>query len=299
MHRYRIVAQISLILFILNLVLAAPTVEQEIHGAHDDEMVVAEASQDSVAGASQDGVVEASQDSVAEAPQGGVVEAPQGGVVEASHDGEAEASQNGEAEASQHATTSPQHSLDGSVSSGYSIPYLSSDSDVSGYSWMLERPPRLSPERPSSLHDSDSTSLHPNSGSMDITPEEWLHGWLPAPLQEPTPGPYPSISGSAETPPPLQHTGSDRGTTEPEGLAPSQHLTSDEPPRSPPQPTETPPEGLEALEPSHHLTPDELFDNNMMERLKIVAGVAIVGGAIASIVGFQVKQHKHRDFQYS
>jgi hypothetical protein len=36
------VAQISLILFILNLVLAAPTVVQEIHEARGDGMVVAE-----------------------------------------------------------------------------------------------------------------------------------------------------------------------------------------------------------------------------------------------------------------
>jgi hypothetical protein len=42
MHRYRIVAQISLILSILNLVLAAPIVVQEIHEARGDEMVVAE-----------------------------------------------------------------------------------------------------------------------------------------------------------------------------------------------------------------------------------------------------------------
>jgi hypothetical protein len=42
MHRYRIVAQISLILSILNLVLAAPIVVQEIHEARADEVVVAE-----------------------------------------------------------------------------------------------------------------------------------------------------------------------------------------------------------------------------------------------------------------
>lgn len=298
MHRYRIVVQISLILFILNLVLAAPTVVQEIHDARDDEMVVAEAS----------------QDGEAEAPRHGVAEASYNIEAGASPNGVAEASQNGEAETSQHATASPQHSLDGSVSSGYSIPYLSSNSDVSGYSWMLERPPRLSPGRPSSLYDSDSTSLHPNSGSMEITPEEWLQGWPLALLQElaPLPGPYPS-------PPSPERTGSDQGTTEPEVLGPSQHLTSDGSPPSPPQPTaETPPEGLEALEPSFHLTPDEsppspsssptvtpsnnaeFFNKNMMKNLKIAAGVAIVGGTIAGVVGLQAKKHrKHRDFQYS
>jgi hypothetical protein len=39
MHRYRIVAQISLILSILNLVLAAPIVVQETHEAHGDDAV--------------------------------------------------------------------------------------------------------------------------------------------------------------------------------------------------------------------------------------------------------------------
>jgi hypothetical protein len=42
MHRYRIVAQISLILSILNLVLAAPIAVQEIHEARGNKMVVAE-----------------------------------------------------------------------------------------------------------------------------------------------------------------------------------------------------------------------------------------------------------------
>jgi hypothetical protein len=42
MHRYRTVAQISLTLSIINLVLAAPIVVQEIHEARGDEIVVAE-----------------------------------------------------------------------------------------------------------------------------------------------------------------------------------------------------------------------------------------------------------------
>jgi hypothetical protein len=57
--------------------------------------------------------------------------------------------------------------------------------------------------------------------------------------------------------------------------------------------------------PSHHsmpegasteLSPDnaEFFNENMMKKLKIVAGVAIVGGTIASIVASQIK---HRDYQ--
>jgi hypothetical protein len=43
----------------------------------------------------------------------------------------------------------------------------------------------------------------------------------------------------------------------------------------------------------------EFFNKNTMKNLKIAAGMAIVGGTIASIVGLQAKHRKHRDFQYS
>jgi hypothetical protein len=124
MHRYRIVARISLILFILNLVLAAPAVVQEIHEARADEMVVAEPSSSS---SPHDGVTEASHDGVAETTPG------QDGVAEASHE----------------AMASPQHSSSGSPS-----PQLSFDSSLSGHSWLLNRP-ILSPGSPLS-HDSDT-----------------------------------------------------------------------------------------------------------------------------------------------
>lgn len=61
----------------------------------------------------------------------------------------------------------------------------------------------------------------------------------------------------------------------PEGLAPSHHLTSDGSP-----PSEAPADDA------------EFFNENMMKKLKIVAGVVIIGGTIASIVGSQIK---HRD----
>jgi hypothetical protein len=329
MHRHRIIAQISLILSILNLVLAAPIVVQEIHEARGDEMVVAE---DVAAMPKKWRELEAASDR-STSPR-------------ATQPGQ-------EVQEVQDAMTSPQHSADGSVSSGYSAPYLSSGSSDSGYSWLLERPPRLSPNRPPPLHDSDSTSVHPNpgsadgsassrysapylssdesvsgyswmldrpprlspnhppplhdldstsvhpnSGSLEITPEEWfgpahpleeIPASPPALLQELTPLPqgpqtHPSSSGSSEIPPSSQPTGSDRATTEPEGLAPSRHLTSDAPPPSPSSPpTETPPDNA------------EYFNKNMMKKIKIVAGVVIVGGLVMGIAGSQIKHHDSRD----
>jgi hypothetical protein len=89
MHRYRILARISLILFSLNLVLAAPAVVQEIHEARADNMVEGEPSSSS-------------------SPHDGVTETTQGGIAGASHDDEAGPSHD--------AMTSPQHSFDSSLS---------------------------------------------------------------------------------------------------------------------------------------------------------------------------------------
>jgi hypothetical protein len=81
-----------------------------------------------------------------------------------------------------------------------------------------------------------------------------------------------SISGSV----PLHHSMR-------RGLAPS--LTPDGSPTSPSSPpTETPPDNA------------EFFNENMMKKLKIVAGVVIIGGVIAGIAGSQIK---HRDCQDS
>jgi len=52
-------------------------------------------------------------------------------------------------------------------------------------------------------------------------------------------------------------------------------------------PTETPQENA------------EFFNKNMMRKLKIAAGVLVIGGAIAGIAGSQIKHHEHRDFQDS
>jgi hypothetical protein len=53
-------------------------------------------------------------------------------------------------------------------------------------------------------------------------------------------------------------------------------------------PTETPPDNA------------EFFNKNTMKKLNIVAGVAIAGSVIASVVvGSQIKHRKHREFQDS
>jgi hypothetical protein len=62
-------------------------------------------------------------------------------------------------------------------------------------------------------------------------------------------------------------------------------LASDELAPSPP-PTETPPDDA------------RFFNKNMIKKLKIVAGVVIVGGIISGIVGSQIK-HRDRDYQDS
>ena len=147
MHRNRIVAQISVIHSILNPVLSAPIVLQGIHEAHGDEMVVAE--------------------DVAAMPKKW-------------RELDAASDKSMSPRSFPDALASPQHSSssDGLASSGYPAPYLSSDSSVSGYSWLLDRPPRLDLHLPASLHE--STSPHPSSsGSSEIALPAVVQGLAP------------------------------------------------------------------------------------------------------------------------
>jgi hypothetical protein len=167
MHRYRIVAQISLILSILNLVLATPIVVQDIHEARGDEMVAAddmtmpkdselEATLDRLTSPhpSPDAMASPQHSSLSDrptspSPSPDAMASPQ--YLSLSDRPTSQSPSPDTMAFQQHSSlsdrltsppsspdvmTSPQHSSlsDGSTSSGYSSPYLSSDSSVSGYS---------------------------------------------------------------------------------------------------------------------------------------------------------------------
>ena len=245
MHPYGIVAQICLILSILNLVLAAPIMVQKIHEAR--EAVVAE---DAAAMPTRKRELEAASDRLTRmSPR-----------------------------SSQDAMASPQHS-----SSGYPTPHLSSGSSESGNSWLLDRPPRLS------LHD-PVPPYPPIPGPLERqTSLPLLLQGLSLPSSHfPSPGP-------PEIPPSPQHPESDRAMAEtyspPERFTPSRHSSSlssnswnshsSISEGSPP--TETPQNNA------------KFFNKNVMKKFGIVAGVAIVGGAIGGIVGSQIKHREYQD----
>jgi len=297
MHRNRILAQISLIIFLLNIVLAAPIVVQEIHEARNDELVVAE-----------DATVMSQKWRKLEAASSDRLTAPRSYPPDA-----------------QDAVASPQHSSssDGSTSSGYPAPHLSSDESVSGYSWMLDRPPRLSPHGPAPPHDwasphaSSSGSSQFSNLAIDVAfPEPvTVHGLALAPEPE-----------IVELPPSPQHTGLDHAATEthspPDRFTPSLQSLSGSG-GSVPSHASISSAGSVTSVPLHHSTPQgpaqiltphvspppsspptetlpitaEFFNNNLMKKLKIAAGVATVGGtaAIATIMGLKIKHQDRRD----
>ena len=207
---------------------------------------------------------------------------------------------------------SPQNSSppDGSTSSGYPDLHLSSASSVSGNSWMLERPPRMNLYPPTSSHG--SISPHPSSSvpsEIPSSPRPLGSDWAAttdsySPSYRFTPSRHPSSISSTDamlwhsdpamsTPNslasgvslPLHVLSSDRFAPShnsiSEEFAPSHNSISEGLPSSPPPPpTEILPENKKFL------------DKNMIKKLKIVAGVVIISGIIASIAGSQTK---HRD----
>jgi hypothetical protein len=148
MHRYRIFARISLILSIVNLVLAAPVRIAPEPGASGDpgssEGPLALAAPQIGPEVPQAEVPEASSDPrPSEAPL-----APDAHVIIDVPEAVAPASEaNGSPRPSSDKMSLPQFARPSwdEATSGYPTPYLSETSPVSGHSWMLERPPRLSP----------------------------------------------------------------------------------------------------------------------------------------------------------
>ena len=158
MHRYRIIAQIYLILSILNLVLAAPVVVQRTHETSSDNLPDVP---DLEMGPAEDvapipngsGELEPAPDrSVSPAPSSpNAMTSPKHSLDESmsppsSPNAPASPQHSLDGSISPHSTpntlASPQYSLDRSTDSGYPDPYLEEGSSASGYSWMLERPPR-------------------------------------------------------------------------------------------------------------------------------------------------------------
>ena len=204
MHRYRIIAQISLILSILNLILAAPMVLQEIHEARGDDSK--------------------SKTAVAE---------PEDVPVMPEKPDELEATST-PLPPSSDSMASPQHSSlsDGSTSSGYPTPYLSSASSdsVSRYWWLLDRPPRLNLDIPASLQEPAPST----SGTSEVPLPASLHeSASPQPSSSPLPAPLhasESLQPSSSLPPaPLHESTSHQPSSSP----PPESLHESAPPGSP------------------------------------------------------------------
>jgi hypothetical protein len=274
MHRYRIVAQISLILSVLNLVLAAPIAVQGTHEARGDEMVVAE---DVAAMLNKWRKLEAVDLSPRVFP-------------------DAIAS-------SEHGSPSEE-----SIGSGYSTPSLMPS--LSQLHPPLELPPiplpffallplpfhppllRFPPLPPSPFpptHPSSSGTSGPSEipqspqhAESDLSSTETYsppHGFMPSHHFSASDGSMPSLEPISGGPVPLRNP-------TPEGSAPSHHSISDPP--SPSSPPETPPDNA------------GFFKKNVMKKVGIVAGAVIVGGTVAAgILGSHIKHHKHRDCQDS
>jgi hypothetical protein len=295
MHRHRILAQILLILSILNLVLAAPVVVKEMHEARADDMVVA----DVAAMPKKSGELEVASDKSTSVAGTSPPPSPD-------------------------AMPSTQHSSlsDELMSSGHPSAHLSSTTSISGYSWMLDRLPRLSPNHPGLSHG--SASPHPpNLGSPEVP--------LPAFHDELAATPSGSI-GSVSTPSWLRemmdqidlassHQGSEWRLPSTPGNSPPERWT---PSHIPSSSTFTNPFSLHSHEsmstafasasggsltshyftasdglPSRPSSPPEnakVVDESMMKKLKIVAGLVVVGTIVGGIAGSQIK---HRDHQNS
>ncbi|KAI0271856.1 hypothetical protein BGY98DRAFT_1189533 [Russula aff. rugulosa BPL654] len=148
MHRYRMAAQISLILSILNLVLAATIVVQEVHEARRDELVVVE--------------------DVAAMPK-----KPEWRKLEAI---DLSPRASSDAMASPEEIASPEHGSpsEESIGSGYPTPPVSPDrlEEALPYLWLMDRPQRMSLHPPTEWQGS---ILPPRPPSFLLS-----EGWRPS-----------------------------------------------------------------------------------------------------------------------
>ncbi len=233
MHKYYTLAQILLILPILNPTLAVPVVVREIHNARDDLMVIAE----DVAAMSnrRHGWEVASDRSKSSRSSTSSTPVPFTPSQHLSSSGESTSSLPWILDM----LPSPQYSSDGGASPQHSS---SSDGRVS-----VHDPPSLD----GSLSSYHFTTLEDGSG--------------------PSHAPIPEGSMSTVLPPSHAPT--------PEGSRPPHDST---PERLMPSPPSPPPDNAK-------------FFNKMMMKLKVVAGVVIVGAVIASIAGSQIAHHDHQD----
>ena len=284
MHPSRTTAQICFILSILNLVLAAPIMVWERHEVLGDEMVAAE---------------------------NAVATPKMWRELEAAWDGSTQMSPRSSHDAMLPSQNSPLS--DGSASSGYPTPHLTEGSSESGNSWLLDRPPRLSlyepaPPYPPSIRPLERQSSLPLLLQGLSVPSSLFSSpgppEIPSPQRPQHPGLDQDTAGTYSPFTPLHHPSSSSGYSEEpistayasasggslpshyfsasDGLAPSHNSISEGSPPSPPSLT----------------LPNnaKFFNKNVMKRLGIVAGVVIVGGIIAGIMGSHIK---HRDCQDS
>ncbi|KAF8493244.1 hypothetical protein F5888DRAFT_844924 [Russula emetica] len=277
MHRYRIVAQITLILSIFNLVLAAPTAVnwQRIHEARGNSMVIPEVGPvplepfPPTPQHSSDGDEMMVEPEGAEAASDGPTPpqsapaSPQHSSDGAGADGmvvaeDAEAASD-RPKSPQPSLASPQHSSDGAHADEMVVP---EGAEAASDGTMSPHPSLPSPQH--SLDGSESTlSGYPTPHLSEASSESGNSWMLERPPRLSTNGPA-SFQGFA---PALQLTGSNRATTRPGGLVPP--------------PTETPTDNAGSV------------DDIRYKKIRIATELGVAGGVIA-LIALAIQQNKEK-----
>jgi len=325
MHPYRILAQISLILSIFNLVLAAPIVAQEIHGAPADETVVAEdpeapsdrptspqpspASPQHSSSSDESGyhaTPDRSPDSIGSDDSWWLEAPPRSPVLPSPASlHEPHPSNPGSSE-----SLPPwyYHALEPALIRPSSPqPFLPEPESSEG----LE--PEMPPPPSSSGSEVDLATTDTYSPQDRFTPSHHLSSstdWnsdvtVPTPLSSASDGSlssqYFSASDESASSHPMPEGPDGSASLHPIPEGPDGSASSHPMPEGPDGSafSHPMPEGLDGSPPSLSSPPTktpsddaEFFNKDMMKKVKIGAGVTIVGGAIAAIVGAEIKHHK-------